>query len=222
MFARSSVLRSALLAAGLAGFVLSSCQSTASNPVPTKPATSVVAKYHAGPTEDYRLADSVTWLTPTGSGAAVRIDTLGIQTDGRRGFLAHIELPAPLGADRLTLSLWKYGIKILRAEFVAGKETDGALVFVAGTDKIDSLARSLAQALDSAKAGALKGRAGIDSLLATWILNSDPRANSWRDTLPVGMTRSQVVTTTLLLGAKSGKSLSELARSWSLGISDDS
>ncbi|MEN9308561.1 MAG: hypothetical protein RL173_2493, partial [Fibrobacterota bacterium] len=46
--------------------------------------------------------------------------------------------------------------------------------------------------------------------------------NSWRDTLPVGMTRSQVVTTTLLLGAKSGKSLSELARSWSLGISDDS
>jgi len=222
MFARSSFSRWALAAAGFAGFILSGCQSTAADASPNTPRTSVVAEYHAAPTETYRVADSVTWLTATASGKATRIDTLGIGSDGRRGFAAHIELPAPLGGARLTLSLWKYGIKVLSAEFVSGNGSDGNLEFVVGTDRTDSLARALVQALDSSTSGALKGHAGIDSLLATWILASDPRADSWNDSLPVGMTHSEVVTATLLLGAKSSKSLSELARSWSLGISDDS
>lgn len=222
MLARSNIARSLLATAGFAVLILSGCQSTSAEAVATSQRTSVAAKYHAAPTETYRLADSVTWLTASASGTAVRIDSLGIQSDGRRGFLAHIELPAPLGGDRLTLSLWKYGIKVLSGEFVAGNGTDGTLEFVADTDKIDSLARDLAQALDSSTSGALKGPAGIDSLLATWILNSDPRANSWRDSLPVGMTRSEVVSNALLIGAKSGNSLSELARSWSLGITADS
>lgn len=187
---------------------------------PTSERTSVNASFSIDANESYKTPDSATWAKPGATGIAEKPVFTGM-SGSSKVYSVSIALPSALGQDPLTLGLWRNGIRLMTVSYKASGST-GGLEMVAGSAIRSGLALDLAKALDSAKNGAASGKAGVDSLLAKWILASDPRAKNWKDSLPEGLNVPGVVRSVLVEGSRLGKPLVELGLEASLSISDDS
>lgn len=201
-----------------------SCQSSSSDtsdPVPTSERTSVVAVYSIKKSEPFKIADSLTWSTASRTETGLVPRPFDTTNSTYRYFAASIQLKDPLKDGLLKLSLWSHGIRFLQADFKAIGASD-TLQVVAGSIHADSLALALLRGLDSLKGTLPQTREGLLALYGTWILAGDARIQGFPDSLPVGLAADEVVKTTMVVASKTGKTLSELAKNWSLDISTDS
>jgi len=198
----------------------SACQSSTSTPAEpsTNERTSVVAKYTLYVTEPQKVADSATWAAGQYSGAKISpvVDSKG---EDKVKYAAPLSLPAPLGAQPLTLSLWKCGLRIIRLSYTATGSTN-ELTLTPGSAEYDELALTLFDTLNGR--GVPLTRANLIELYASWLLAGDPKASKFPDSLPVGLSRQEVVQAVLVAASKSGSTLASLAKTWSLDISTDS
>lgn len=221
----SSIFRTRwLLAALVWSTLLPSCQSSrstdSSEPTPTSERTRVVVVYSIKASEPYKFADSLTWSASTQSGAGL-VPRLSDSTSASRAYAATIPLKSPLKNGPLTLSLWLHGIRLLQVDYVAAGSTD-TLQIVSGSVQADSVALALLRGLDSLASAYPQTRAGLLALYADWLLAADLRVEGFPDSLPVGFTASEVIGATLVAASRTGKTLAEQAKTWSLDLSVDS
>jgi len=201
-------------------FWMAGCMTDPPKEQPASELTSVVATYTVGATDTYKTPDSASWSRGAANGKAgvpvfVKTNELG------KEYSVGIELASGLGNDELGLHLWVRGIKMMTVYYKA----TGSSSELTRSDRVvesHSVALNLIKSLDSSKGTAPAGKAGIDSLLARWILASDPRAKNWKDSLPEGLDVPGVVRSVLVAGSKSGKPLANLGLAATLSISDDS
>lgn len=201
-------------------FWMAGCMTDPPKEQPASELTSVVATYTVGATDTYKTPDSASWSRGAANGKAgvpvfVKTNELG------KEYSVGIELASGLGNDELGLHLWVRGIKMMTVYYKA----TGSSNELTRSDRVvesHSVALNLIKSLDSSKGTAPAGKAGIDSLLARWILASDPRAKNWKDSLPEGLDVPGVVRSVLVAGSKSGKPLADLGLAATLSISDDS
>ncbi len=211
--------RTILLAAGFV-FGVSGCMTDPAKEQPASERTSVVANYTVGASDAYKTPDSASWSRGAANGKAgapvfVKTNEIG------KEYSVAIELASGLGSDELGLDLWVRGIRVMTVYYKAS----GSSADLTRSDRSvvnSSFALTLIKALDSSKSTAPAGKAGVDSLLAQWILVSDPRAANWKDSLPAGLIASDVVRSVLVVAAKTGAPLAEQSKTWNLGISLDS
>lgn len=211
--------RSPMLALGLV-LGLSGCMTDPPKEQPASERTSVVASYTVGASDAYKTPDSASWSRGAATGGAGVPEFVGTNEVGKEYSVA-IELASGLGSEELGLDLWVRGIRTMTVYYKAS----GSSNELSRSDRgavASSFALNLIKALDSSKATAPAGKAGVDSLLAQWILVSDPRAAHWKDSLPPGLVPSEVVRVVLVAAAKTGVPLAEQSKTWSLGVSLDS
>lgn len=125
-----------ILAALAMTIVFASCQTgstDATDPVPSSERTKVVVTYSIKSSEPFKKADSLTWATPSQSGAGVTPRPLDSNATSR-SFAASLQLKTPLKDELLTLSLWSRGIRFLQVDFKAAGATD-TLQIVSGSAK---------------------------------------------------------------------------------------
>lgn len=221
---RFSSHRALLILAVLAmAIAFPSCQSgstDAADPVPTSERTKVVASYTIKKNEPFKKADSLTWSAPSQSGAGL-VPQLSDSNGTYLKYSASLQLKTPLKDGILNLSLWSHGIRFLQAQFNATGTTD-TLQIISGSAKSDSIALLLLHGLDSLKGTLPQTREGLLTLYGTWILAGDARIQGFPDSLPVGLSATEVIQATLVTASKSGKTLVEQAKTWRLGITTDS
>lgn len=211
--------RTILFAAGFV-FGVSGCMTDPAKEQPASERTSVAANYTVGASDAYKTPDSASWSRGAANGKAgapvfVKTNEIG------KEYSVAIELASGLGSDELGLDLWVRGIRVMTVYYKAS----GSSADLTRSDRSvvnSSFALALIKALDSSKSTAPAGKAGVDSLLAQWILVSDPRAANWKDSLPAGLIASDVVRSVLVGAAKTGAPLAEQSKTWNLGVSLDS
>ena len=222
---KSAFHRLALSTASLfsLGAVFLACQSSSPDPVeptPTSERTSVVVAYSIKKNEPFKVADSLTWSTTSQSGAGL-VPRLYDSTSVSRNFASPIQLRTPLKDGLLNLFLWSKGIRLLQVQFHAVGAND-TLQLVPGSLSVNSTALALLRGLDSLKSSLPQTREGILTLYGTLILAGDARIKGFPDSLPAGLPATEVIRAALIAASKTGKTLAEQAKTWSLGISTDS
>lgn len=215
LFRFRTILLAACFVLGVSG-----CMTDPAKEQPASERTSVVANYTVGASDAYKTPDSASWSRGAANGKAgapvfVKTNEIG------KEYSVAIELASGLGSDELGLDLWVRGIRVMTVYYKAS----GSSADLTRSDRSvvnSSFALTLIKALDSSKSTAPAGKAGVDSLLAQWILVSDPRAANWKDSLPAGLIASDVVRSVLVVAAKTGAPLAEQSKTWNLGVSLDS
>jgi hypothetical protein len=202
------------------GLVLSACQGSpsATTEQPASERANVVAMYSINDTTPQKIADSVSWAvgqdSGTGTSPVVESRASGIVT-----YSTSISLSSPLGSRTLVLSLWKCGVRIGRVSYTADGATN-ELTLVDKSFVYDNLSLALLKTLSAN--GGTPTHAKLVDLYATWLLAGEENALAFPDSLPVGLSRQEMVRTVLVAASKSGRPLSEQAKEWSLDISVDS
>lgn len=202
------------------GHFFSACQSSTSdsNDPPASERTSVVVKYSITDSTPQKVADSVTWNVGQSSGAGIAPVLESRQSDNV-SYSASLSLSSPIGSQTLVLSLWKCGVRIGRLSYTA-TGTTGELTLTDKSAVYDNLALSLLKTLTAN--GGTPTHAKLVELYASWLLAGDERTIGFPDSLPVGLSKQEMVQAVLVAASKTGTSLSTQAQSWSLDITIDS
>jgi len=200
--------------------MFSACQTSTNAPAETAASerTSVVAKYTVSTAAPQKVADSATWIAGQNSGAGI-VPVVDFQGADKVTYAAGLSLSTPLGSQALTLSLWKCGVRIIRLTYTAVGNTN-ELTLTPGSAAYDQLALALFDTLNSR--GEALTRAKMVELYASWLLAGDAKALTFPDSLPIGLSRQEVVQAVLVAASKTGSTLASLAKNWSLDISVDS
>lgn len=199
---------------GILLLATSGCQSTSSeNTPPTKDRTRIVALYTINDSEPHKQADSITWEAADQSGTGL-LPQIHSSHPASTTYSVTIDLRNPLGSDTLHLSLWKNQIRIMQLDYLAKDDK----LDLASVPRYDELALEIHRSSN----GSITSRDAFLEFYAKWLLAADSRTTHFPTDLPVGLTRDEVVRRALIEAAKDTLPLEELAKSWTLDLSEDS
>lgn len=214
-----------IVATGLAGLALLSCDNSSSPEIqyePTPERTLDTIRVNA--VGAYWLPDSVSWKFGSLSGSS-RIFQSQV---GKDTFLISIEVPhqAPGATDTLVVRRWSHQVQQAQYTFVFGQTgleiqsnstsaTSAYLLYV-----LDSLARG-----DSAKqvknSSYPRSRVGVENAYGRLLVEGSTKIQLSPATIPAGLVIDSIVTHALVYAAQTGVPLRELAKTWSPGIGLD-
>lgn len=160
---------------------------------------------------DTKAPDSGRWSIRKDSG------DVSVELVGERKYSATFEIPSPIGSDKLWLTMWTAGLRLVQVPYVwrdgAVVRDDQGVVYDRATLAVVAAIRNLAGTDSQVELG----KGGAASLFARAILAKDSLARFVPDRLPGGLDSQQVFDSTVALAARSGNSYKQVLSNWSLG-----
>ncbi len=160
---------------------------------------------------DAKAPDSGRWSIRKDSG------DVSVELVGERKYSATFEIPSPIGSDKLWLTLWTAGLKLVQVPYVW---RDGAVVREDQGVVYDSATLAVVRAIQKpvgTDSQVAMGKGGAATLFARAVLSGDSLARFVPLRLPGGLDSQRVFDSTVALAARSGSSFKQILTTWTLG-----
>lgn len=160
---------------------------------------------------DAKAPDSGRWSIRKDSG------DVSVELVGERKYSTTFEIPSPIGSDKLWLTMWTAGLRLVQVPYVW---RDGAVVRDDQGVVYDSATLAVVRAIQKlvgTDSQVAMSKGGAATLFARAILANDSLARFVSNRLPGGLDSQRVFDSVVALAARSGRSFKQILTTWTLG-----